>query len=75
MSEDWNTIGQPVEVSFYRRPLSMLFGWLANAGLCVVDLHEGTPAAEMKEKSPVHYEKLTRNPNFIFFKCARHSTK
>ncbi len=75
VTEEWNTIGTPVKVSFYRRPLSMLFGWLAHAGLCVVDIREGTPAEEMKEKSPVHYEKLRKNPNFIFFKCQRHKAR
>ncbi|KZL19658.1 Malonyl-[acyl-carrier protein] O-methyltransferase [Pseudovibrio axinellae] len=69
VTEEWHTIGQPVKVSFYRRPLSMLFRWLSNAGMCVVDLQEGTPAEEMKAKSPAHYEKLSKNPNFIFFKC------
>ncbi|AEV35098.1 ubiquinone/menaquinone biosynthesis methyltransferase [Pseudovibrio sp. FO-BEG1] len=75
VTEEWNTIGVPVKVSFYRRPLSMLFGWLSSAGMCVVDLREGMPAAEMKEKSPVHYEKLLKNPNFIFFKCQSHCCK
>ncbi len=73
--EEWNTIGIPVEVSFYRRPLSMLFGWLSGAGLCVVDLREGLPVAGMKEKSPLHYERLQKNPSFIFFKCQIRSSK
>lgn len=75
VTEELSIIGDPVEVSFYRRPLSMLFGWLAGAGMCVLDLREGTPIIEMKKRSPLHYERLQKNPSFIFLKCQRHSSQ
>ncbi|MGI9276139.1 MAG: class I SAM-dependent DNA methyltransferase [Endozoicomonas sp.] len=67
--EEWDTIGQPVEVQFYRRSLTDLFRAVSAADLYVADLYEGKPAEAMKEVSPENYEYLSRNPNFIFFKC------
>lgn len=67
--EQWDTIGQPVEVQFYRRPLSELFMRLSKAGLYVADLQEGKPSARMKSIDSVTFEHLSRNPKFIFFKC------
>lgn len=69
ITEEWDTVGQPVEVSFYRRSLTEWFSSLAAAGLCVIDLSEGKPSEHMKTLCPESYERLSGNPNFIFFKC------
>ena len=67
--EEWDTIGQPVEVQFYRRSLTDLFSAVSAAGLYVSELSEGKPSEAMKEISPESYEHLSNNPNFIFLKC------
>ncbi|WP_419834924.1 class I SAM-dependent methyltransferase [Endozoicomonas atrinae] len=67
--EEWDTIGHPVQVQFYRRSLTELFTAIANAGLCTANLSEGCPAEVMKEVSPESYEHLSRNPNFLFVEC------
>lgn len=69
VTEEWDTIGKPVQVQFYRRPLSEIFATIANAGLYVSSLSEGAPSEDMKTISPEHYERLSRNPNFIFMEC------
>ena len=69
VTEEWDTIGKPVEVQFYRRSLSEFFTAIARAGLYVSSLSEGAPSAEMETISAEHYERLSRNPNFIFMEC------
>lgn len=67
--EEWDTIGHPVQVQFYRRSLSEIFASIANAGLYVSSMSEGAPSTEMKKISPEHYKHLSQNPNFIFMEC------
>lgn len=67
--QQWNTIGKPVEVKFYRRSLTELFGTLTKVGLCVTELTEGKPTEAMKAISAERYEHLSKKPNFIFLKC------
>ena len=65
----WNVIGKPVEVSFYRRPLSSTFNTLIEAGFNITSISEGKPAEELKSISSEHYQQLKTKPQFIFFKC------
>ena len=69
ITEEWNTIGKPVVVSYYRRPLSEWFDTLSQAELQVVRLHEGKPAETMKAVAPETYQALSMQPGFIFFVC------
>ncbi|WP_026970767.1 class I SAM-dependent methyltransferase [Aliagarivorans marinus] len=67
--EEWDTIGQPVEVQFYRRSLTELFAAIAQAGMVVANLSEGKPAEAMKERDPECYQRLSTHPNFLFVEC------
>jgi ubiquinone/menaquinone biosynthesis C-methylase UbiE len=69
VTEVWDTVGEPVEVKFYRRSLTELFNFISQANLCVVELSEGKPSEAMKEISVERYNHLSTNPNFIFIKC------
>ena len=69
ITEEWDTVGHPVQVQFYRRSLTELFGSIASSGMHVSSLSEGAPSEEMKTISPKSYEHLSRNPNFIFLEC------
>ncbi|MGI9279445.1 MAG: class I SAM-dependent DNA methyltransferase [Endozoicomonas sp.] len=69
ITEEWDTVGHPVEVSFYRRSLTEWFESLAKAGLCVTHLSEGKPSERMKSLCAESYKRLSTTPNFIFFKC------
>ena len=69
--EEWDTIGKPVQVQFYRRSLTEFFHSITSAGLYVANLTEGQltegqPAAAMKEKYPEQYAYLSTHPNFMF---------
>ncbi|MCW8331991.1 methyltransferase domain-containing protein [Photobacterium sp. SDRW27] len=65
----WNTIGKPVEVSYYRRSLTEIMDAITASGLSVTQLSEGQVSESVKTESPETYEYLSRNPNFIFIKC------
>lgn len=69
VSEVWDTIGEPVEVTFYRRSLAEWINAIASNKLVIAELSEGQVAEEVKRISPERYEYLSKNPNFIFFKC------
>ncbi|WP_422139290.1 class I SAM-dependent DNA methyltransferase [Endozoicomonas sp. ALC020] len=69
ITEEWDTVGHPVGVSFYRRSLTEWFESLAAADLCVTHLSEGKPSERMKSLCAESYKKLSTTPNFIFFKC------
>ncbi len=69
ITEDWNTIGKPVEVSFFRRSLSNLFDSLSESGFTLDKFSEGKPDPMMKEVSPETFDTLSRRPNFIFVRA------
>ena len=71
LTEEWETIGEPVEVSFYRRSLTELFDFINSNGFVVTQLSEGKPSEKMKEISKEKYEHLSKHPNFIFIKCQK----
>lgn len=71
ITEEWDTIGQPVQVQFYRRSLTELFQVIADAGMYVAQLHEGQPDAIMKERYPKYYAHLSTRPNFLFMECKK----
>ncbi|WP_234493818.1 class I SAM-dependent methyltransferase [Vibrio maritimus] len=69
LTEEWNTIGEPVEVSFYRRSFTNLFESLSEGGFVLDKFSEGKPDPEMKTESPETFERLSRRPNFIFIRA------
>ncbi len=69
IEEQWDTIGKPVDVAYYRRPLTGIFESLKAAGLMVADFSEGEPVAEMKQSNPEKYLELKTKPCFLFFRC------
>ena len=73
ITEKWDTIGHPVAVSYYRRPLSEWFEALLHADLHVVRFQEGRPDERMKTVAPDAYQKLSTRPSFIFFACKPNS--
>ncbi|MET4694277.1 class I SAM-dependent methyltransferase [Endozoicomonas lisbonensis] len=71
ITEEWDTIGKPVEVQFFRRSLTELFRSVSEAGLYVARLEEGKPAEAMKDRHPDDFAWLSTHPNFIFFECKK----
>ncbi len=71
IQEEWNTIGEPVEVTFYRRSLSEITAAISQNGLVITELSEGKVSAEVEQIDPERFEYLSKNPNFIFIKCQK----
>ncbi|MDC5842496.1 class I SAM-dependent methyltransferase [Vibrio europaeus] len=71
VTEDWNTVGDPVEVSFYRRSLSEISDAVISSGLVISRISEGEVDERAKAISEEAYQYLKRNPNFIFFRCEK----
>ncbi|TIH15323.1 class I SAM-dependent methyltransferase [Marinifilum sp. JC120] len=71
ITEKWDVIGDPVEVSFYRRPLTELLAAITQAGLCVTGLNEGKPQHEIQDVNPATYKRLSTKPSFLFIECRK----
>lgn len=71
VTESWDTIGKPVEVQFFRRSLTELFGSIIEAGLCISRFNEGRVDSRLKEKYPAAYERLAKQPQFMFIECKK----
>lgn len=67
----WDTVGEPVEVAFYRRSLTEITKAITESGLVMVQLSEGEVSEKVKDISLEQYEHLSKNPNFIFIKCQK----
>lgn len=71
LKQSWDTIGTPVDVTFYRRPLSAIIQALTQAGFLILDISEGRPSEKIKKTSKTNHTLLTTKPFFIFFKCQK----
>lgn len=71
LQDIWDTIGQPVEVAFYRRPLSSITDAITDNGLAITQINEGKVSEKLQTLSEEHYDYLSRKPNFIFIKCQK----
>lgn len=68
LTDRWTVNGREREVRFWRRPLSAMFADIAEAGWRVDALSEPAPLAEMRERDPDAWERLTKNPHFLFLR-------
>ncbi|MDA0149003.1 class I SAM-dependent DNA methyltransferase [Vibrio sp. LaRot3] len=71
IEEEWNTVGEPVKVGFYRRSLTEITSAISEAGLVVSALNEGQVDESAKQQSESTYQHLKNNPNFIFIRCEK----
>jgi ubiquinone/menaquinone biosynthesis C-methylase UbiE len=71
LTQNWQTIGRPVEVMFYRRPLSSTFAGLTKAGFHITAVSEGKPSEKLKSISAEDYKRLTTKPFFLFVRCQK----
>lgn len=71
ISQYWNSVGEQVEVSFFRRSFSELFLAIEGAGFSVSSCNEGKPLEAMNQVSESTYHRLSTKPAFIFFRCTK----
>jgi len=69
VTQQWDTIGEPVNVSFYRRSLTEISDAITTNGLVISRMSEGKVLEEAKQICSETYEYLLKNPNFIFIRC------
>lgn len=65
VTDTWSNHGEPVDVSFYWRPLTEIFNPILDAGFQLETISEPQPAESFKEKMPERYEKLMKQPTFL----------
>ncbi|WP_394617453.1 class I SAM-dependent methyltransferase [Lentzea sp. JNUCC 0626] len=65
--ETWDYTGEPVEMSFWNRPLHAMTNAFSAAGFAITEIAEPLPLPEAQEKFPDHYRALTTSPSFLFF--------
>jgi SAM-dependent methyltransferase len=65
---EWREFGFPIRVPSYRRPLAAILDPLLDAGFTLDRLLEPRPVPQFRERDPVDYEKLMRQPGFL---CVR----
>lgn len=71
VEEEWDTVGEPVKVSFFRRSLTEICDAVTASGLHISRVSEGQVDERAKQVSTSTYDYLTKNPNFIFVRCEK----
>jgi len=71
VEDEWNTVGTPVKVTFYRRSLTEISEAVTNSGLVISRISEGFVDEKAKELSEETYNHLKNKPSFIFFRCEK----
>lgn len=69
ITQQWNTLGRPETVSYYRRPLSDVTSAISQANMVIEQLTEGHVPESLKSRSEHYYERLTSRPTFLFYRC------
>lgn len=69
IEEEWNTVGEPVTVRFFRRSLTEITEAISASGLAISKISEGEVDERAKAISEDTYHHLKANPNFIFIRC------
>lgn len=70
--DEWNTNNGKIKVQFYRRPLSAIITPIIDAGFIIERLLEPMPIEEFKIAHPNTYDRLTKNPQFLFIRAKKH---
>lgn len=73
LDDEWDTHNGKVKVQFYRRPLNKIISSVIEAGFVIEKLLEPMPIEQFKIEQPKVYDRLTKNPQFLFIR-ARKST-
>jgi SAM-dependent methyltransferase len=71
VEQEWDTVGQPIQVKFYRRSLTEIANALTLNGLAITQISEGEVDKRVEQMDKKAYEHLSKNPNFIFIKCRK----
>ncbi|MFC4359557.1 class I SAM-dependent methyltransferase [Halobium salinum] len=70
VTETWDGFGDPVDVTFFRRPLEVTLNALLGAGFRLEAVEEAKPTERFRERRPDAYDRVRRRPPFL---CLRAS--
>lgn len=71
IQEHWHTLGKPVQVTFYRRPLSDLINAITQNGLTLCQMTEGTVSPVVETMDKKRFDHLSTRPNFLFIQSMK----
>jgi SAM-dependent methyltransferase len=71
LEDEWTMGEEKIKVQFYRRPLNRMLQPLIEAGFYMEKILEPKPTKEFKEKLPEAYDRLLKQPNFLFIKAKK----
>ena len=71
VSYTWRGFGTPVQVPSYRRSLGDVINPLIEAGFALEKVLEPLPTEAFKEKDPLDFEKLLKEPVFLCIRARR----
>lgn len=71
LDDEWDTTNGKVKVQFYRRPLNKIITSVIDSGFIIEKLLEPMPIEKFKIEEPNIYDKLTKNPQFLFIKAKK----
>ncbi|MFW6040720.1 MAG: class I SAM-dependent methyltransferase [Thermoplasmatota archaeon] len=71
LTDEWGTSQGDIEVQFYRRPLSEIIRPVIENGFVIENITEPMPTETFKEKQPKAYERLTKEPQFLFLRSRK----
>ncbi|MFD7008701.1 class I SAM-dependent methyltransferase [Rhodococcus jostii] len=66
-TEEWVKSGETFQMKFWHRPLHAMFDAFSAAGFTVERVSEPRPGAAVRDRSPEHFDRLSREAPFIFF--------
>lgn len=68
VTETWTMLGEPFDVTFWRRPLTAMTAAVSSAGFVIEQLTEPVPGPEIEQRDPEIAHQLRTKPSFIFFR-------
>ncbi|GCD10376.1 class I SAM-dependent methyltransferase [Clostridium tagluense] len=74
IDDEWETHKGKIKVQFYRRPLNKIVSAVIENGFRIDKLLEPMPIEQFRVEQPKVYDKLTKRPQFLFFRAIKIST-
>lgn len=71
ITDTWETPEKDVDVDFYRRPLKEITRPVSENGFVIETIDEPMPTEKFKEENPESYERLTKEPQFLFIRAKK----
>jgi SAM-dependent methyltransferase len=71
LDDRWEKGGEVMEMRYWRRPLGAMTAALSAAGFIIDAITEPLPLPEARERFPADYQRLSTQPQFLFFAAHR----